>query len=183
MPMCSEMNTPELRLLSPEDVPAVLALQAQCYGPEFLESAQAFRAKLEAAAPHRCSWMAWRGEQPLAYLVSLPVCEQSLPALDAPSLSLPAVPRLLYLHDLAVAPAGRSLGLGRRLVAQVLQSARALGLARLGLVAVQGSVPYWQAQGFAEPAALAEALAKKLASFGEEARWMERVLAVGDAPT
>ena len=176
MPMCSEMKSAaQLRPLTPEDVPAVLALQAQCYGPEFLESAQAFRAKLEAAAPHRCSWMAWRGEEPLAYLVSLP-------ALDAPSLSLPAVPRLLYLHDLAVAPAGRSLGLGRRLVAQVLESARALGLARLGLVAVQGSVPYWQAQGFAEPAVLAETLARKLASFGDEARWMERMLAVADAP-
>ncbi|TDP12037.1 acetyltransferase (GNAT) family protein [Roseateles asaccharophilus] len=174
--MCSEMNDPELRLLSAADVPAVLALQAQCYGPEFLESAQAFRAKLEASAPHRCSWMAWRGSEPLAYLVSLPVCEQSLPALDAPSVSLPAVPRLLYLHDLAVAPAGRSLGLGRRLVAQVLERAQALGLTRLGLVAVQGSVPYWQAQGFAEPVALAEGLAQKLASFGADARWMERTV-------
>ncbi|MFY8117130.1 MAG: GNAT family N-acetyltransferase [Roseateles sp.] len=170
------MNAPELRLLTAADVPAVLALQAQCYGPEFLEGAQAFRAKLEASAPHRCSWMAWRGSEPLAYLVSLPVCEQSLPALDAPSVSLPAVPRLLYLHDLAVAPAGRSLGLGRRLVAQVLESAQALGLTRLGLVAVQGSVPYWQAQGFAEPVMLAAGLAKKLASFGVEARWMERAL-------
>jgi ribosomal protein S18 acetylase RimI-like enzyme len=165
-----------LRPLRAADVEAVLALQAQCYAAHFLESAQAFVAKLEAAAPHACCWMAWRGAEPLAYLVSLPVCADSLPALDAPLVSLPAVPRLLYLHDLAVAPAARSLGLGGRLLARVLESAGALGLARLGLVAVQGSVPYWQRQGFAEPAALAPALAEKLASFGAEARWMERAL-------
>jgi hypothetical protein len=48
---------------------------------------------------------------------------------------------------------------------------------------VQGSVPYWQAQGFAEPVMLAEALANKLASFGAEARWMERLLVEAHAPT
>lgn len=170
------MSEPELRPLRAADVPAVLALQAQCYEAQFLESARAFEAKLGAAAPFESSWMAWQGERPLAYLVALPVCERSLPALDAPVVNLPVVPRLLYLHDLAVAPAGRALGLGRRLVAQIETRARALGLARLGLVAVQDSVPYWRRQGFAEPAALAPALAEKLASFGAEARWMERAL-------
>ena len=38
-----------LRPLRAADVEAVLALQAQCYEAQFLESAQAFVAKLEAA--------------------------------------------------------------------------------------------------------------------------------------
>jgi len=168
----------DLRPLRVADVPAVLALQAQCYEAQFLESAEAFAAKLRAAEPLQTSWMAWRGDTALAYLVGLPLCQDSLPALNAPQLELPAQPRLLYLHDLAVAPAGRALGLARRLVAQLEARARALGLATLGLVAVQDSQAFWQRQGFEllQPAP-ASGLALKLASFGPQARYMERRLA------
>lgn len=171
--------TVDLRPLRAIEVPAVLSLQAQCYEAQFLESARAFEAKLAAAEPHQSSWIAVRGDEALAYVVALPVCSQTLPALDAPSVTLPEQPELLYLHDLAVAPAGRSLGLGRRLAEQVEQSARAMGLERIGLVAVQGSQAYWQRQGFAEVEPLPEALAAKLASFGEGASWMERRLKPG----
>ncbi|MGN6826783.1 GNAT family N-acetyltransferase [Paucibacter sp. M5-1] len=166
-----------LRPLSAADVPSVLALQAQCYGADFLEDAQAFAAKLRAAEPYRTCWMAWRGEQPLAYLVGLPLCHDSLPALNAQSLQLPAEPRLLYLHDLAVAPAGRSLGLARRLVEHLERRAGDLGLKTLGLVAVQGAETFWQRQGYASLQQLSATLAAKLASFGPEARFMQRSLA------
>src|SRR6218665_348194 len=98
------------RPLRVADVPAVLALQAQCYEARFLERAESFAAKLERADGDRTCWMAWRAgvPEPLAYLVSLTACEDSLPALDAAQLRRPAVPRFLYLHDLAVAPAGRA---------------------------------------------------------------------------
>mgnify|MGYP003346226438 CR=1 FL=1 len=81
-------------------------------------------------------------------------------------------PTLLYLHDMAVAPEARSLGLASRLLAQLRQRAQALALPRLGLVAVQGSVPYWQRQGFAELAAMPAPLAAKLATFGPDASFM-----------
>ncbi|MDI4631898.1 GNAT family N-acetyltransferase [Pelomonas sp. V22] len=168
------MTSVALRLLRAADVPAVLALQAQCYEAQFLESARAFEAKLLAAEPHRSSWIAMQGELAQAYAVALPVCLQTLPALNAPHITPSARPELLYLHDLAVAPAGRSLGLGRLLAEQVEQSARALGLARIGLIAVQDSLAYWQRQGFAELPSLPEGLQAKLASFGPQARWLER---------
>lgn len=171
------MSDVMLRPLRAADVQAVLDLQAQCYEARYLESAAAFAAKLDAAEAVETCWMAWRGARPLAYLVGLPACPDSLPALDAPVLQRPVAPRFLYLHDLAVAPDGRSLGLGRRLLQRIEQRARALCMSRLGLVAVQGSVPYWQRQGFAAPAAaLPSALAHKLASFGPEACWLERRL-------
>jgi GNAT superfamily N-acetyltransferase len=171
------MTDIQLRPLRVADVPAVLALQAQCYGADFLEDAQAFEAKLHAAEPYWTSWMAWRGDEPLAYLVGLPLSHDSLPALNAPQLQLPAQASLLYLHDLAVAPAGRSLGLARRLVEHVERRASDLGLVTLGLVAVQGSQAFWQGQGFATLQPLPAALAAKLASFGPEARFMQRSLA------
>jgi GNAT superfamily N-acetyltransferase len=166
----------ELRAIGPADVGTVLSLQAQCYEAHFLEDARAFEAKLIAARAYDTCWMAWRGDQALAYLVSLPLCHDSLPALNAPDCLLPATPRLLYLHDLAVAPAGRSLGLGRWLVSRIEQRASALGLATLGLVAVQGSQPYWQGQGFAPLQELGPKLAAKLASFGADAAFMQRSL-------
>lgn len=158
--------------MTPADLDAVLALQQRCYGVSFLERREAFAAKLAATQGLDCCWVARRDGEPLAYAVSLPVCEATLPALDAPQVEPRAAPTLLYLHDMAVAPEARSLGLASRLLARLADSARALGLHQMGLVAVQGSVPYWQRQGFAEPAQLAPPLAAKLASFGADARFL-----------
>lgn len=164
--------------MTPADLDAVLALQQRCYGVGFLERREAFAAKLAATEGLDCCWMACRpaadGGEPLAYAVSLPVCDATLPVLDAPRCERSASPTLLYVHDMAVAPQARSLGLAARLLSRLGERARALGLARLGLVAVQGSVPYWQRQGFAEPAELSTGLSAKLASFGAEARFLVR---------
>lgn len=171
------MDRVQLHAMTPADLDAVLALQQRCYGVGFLERREAFAAKLAVTEGLGCCWMA-RGEggEPLAYALSLPVCEATLPALDAPHCERPAIPTLLYLHDMAVAPEARSLGLAARLLARLADSARALGLPRMGLVAVQGSVPYWQRQGFAEPTSLSDAVRGKLASFGPEARFLVQSL-------
>lgn len=176
------MSDVALRPLRAADLAAVLAVQAQCYGPELLENRQAFEAKLAVTAGTdgsslSCFIAVQRSSgQALAYLISLPACELSLPAWNAPVLQPPRGARLLYLHDLAVAPAGRSLGLGRQLLERAERSAQALGLDQLGLVAVQGSLPFWQRQGFEQVAQPSPALRQKLASFGSAACWMERQL-------
>lgn len=158
--------------MTADDLDAVLALQQRCYGVSFLERREAFAAKLALTEGLGCCWMARRDGRPLAYAVSLPVCEATLPALDAPRCERSASPTLLYLHDMAVAPEARSLGLAARMLARLADSACALGLREMGLVAVQGSVPYWQRQGFAEPETLAAPLRAKLASFGADARFL-----------
>lgn len=165
----------QLKVIAPADVPAVLAVQAQCYGPEFLESAEAFEAKLNAARHLHCSYLAVESGLPLAYVVSLPVDDGQLPALDAAAVAPARAPRTMYLHDLAVSPAGRAKRLGHKLVRQVVQRAQDMGLARVALVAVQDSGDYWRRMGFSEaPSPLPAALAEKLASFGPDARLMVR---------
>jgi predicted N-acetyltransferase YhbS len=167
----------QLKVIGTADLPAVLALQAQCYGPEFLESAEAFEAKLRAARHLHCSYLAVVAGEPLAYVVSLPVDDGQLPALDAPSVSPARAPRTLYLHDLAVSPAGRARRLGHQLVRQVVHRAQDMGLTQVALVAVQGSRRYWEHQGFvATPSPLPPAVAEKLASFGPGATLMRRAL-------
>ncbi|MDN3920155.1 GNAT family N-acetyltransferase [Roseateles violae] len=163
-----------LRPLRPSDVGAVLGLQAQCYGPALIEDGAAFEAKLRATETLGTCWLAERDRQALAYVLSLPVCEQSFPALNAAEFRPSAAPSLLYLHDLAVAPAGRALGLGRRLFERVLQAAQDLALDQIGLVAVQDSLAFWRRQGFAEPGPLPAGIAAKLASFGADARYLAR---------
>jgi predicted N-acetyltransferase YhbS len=165
-----------LKVIDTADVPAVLALQSQCYGPEFLESAQAFEAKLSATRGLHCSYLACEGDEALGYVVSLPVQAHSLPALDALQWTPPVQPDMLYLHDLAVAPAGRAKRLGHKLVQQVLQRAQDMGLTRVGLVAVQASQDFWRRHGFAETQPQTPALREKLASFGAQARFMERAV-------
>lgn len=167
----------QLKVIATADVPAVLALQAQCYGPDFLESAEAFQAKLDATRHLHCSYLAVDGDEPLAYVVSLPVDDGELPALDAPTVTPARAPRTLYLHDLAVSPAGRAQRLGHKLVRQVVQRAQDMGLARIALIAVQGSQGYWERQGFAVfDVDAGSAMAGKLASFGSGATLMHRAL-------
>jgi predicted N-acetyltransferase YhbS len=167
----------QLKVIDTADVPAVLALQAECYQPEFHESAAAFAAKVRATRGLHCSFLAVQGGRMLGYVVSLPVDDDQLPGLDAPEWTPARAPRTLYLHDLAVSPAGREQRLGHKLVEQVLRRARDMGLHQVALVAVQGSRGYWERLGFAEAQApLAEGLQQKLDSFGPDARLMRRML-------
>jgi len=166
----------QLKVIDTADVPAVLAVQAECYAPALHESAQAFQAKLRATRGLHCSFLAVQGGKTLGYVVSVPVDDDQLPGLDAPDWAPARAPRTLYLHDLAVSPAGRAQRLGHKLVEQVLRRARDMGLDQVALVAVQGSQDYWQRLGFAEAASLSEAMKTKLASFGPEARLMRRPL-------
>ena len=55
---------------------------------------------------------------------------------------------MLYLHVMVASPDARVLGLANGLLNKAKQHADNLGLAKLALVAVQGSVFYWQRHGF-----------------------------------
>ncbi|MBB5698165.1 putative N-acetyltransferase YhbS [Sphingomonas yantingensis] len=83
---------------------------------------------------------------------------------------------MLFLHDLALAPAARGLRVGERLVAAALEAARRDGLTEAELIAVEGAAGYWQLLGFVE-ATTTPALSAKVAGYGKAARWMRRPLA------
>ena len=166
----------ELRPLQTADLGAVLRLQAACYGPDYVEPAEAFASKLHATAALQTCWGAFDATGVLrAYAISLPVCADTMPGLHASDYRCPVAPTLLYLHDVAVGPLGRGRGLAQGLLARIEGRARSLGLARMGLIAVQDSAPFWQRLGFAPLPAMPAWLQRKLQSFGEAARYLERV--------
>jgi len=170
----------ELRPLQAADLHAVLRLQAECYGPDYVEPAEAFASKLHETAALQTCWGAFDAAGALlAYAISLPVCADTMPGLHASDYRCPALPTLLYLHDVAVGPQGRGRGLAQALLGQVQQRAQQLGLARVGLIAVQDSAPFWQRLGFAPLPSLPAWLRHKLQSFGETARYLERVSTAG----
>lgn len=164
------MKTPiELRPMQEEDLTAVLRIQAQCYSAIQPESEAAFLAKLHAS-PHT-SVVALHQGQIQGYLVAVPACCFSWPQLNTPVYELPEQPDCLYLHDLAVAPQARALGLGKRLVYHFLTQLHALGWPYASLIAIQNSAPYWEGYGF-QAAAMTDSQKAKLDSYGAGAQYM-----------
>lgn len=166
-----------LRLMTERDLPGVLAVQMGCYQPDYHEPESAFRSKL-SQCPDTC-WVIERASGgasgPVeAYLVSLPVAAGALPALHQGDWRRPPQATSLYLHDLAVGPALRGSGAAARLIEQASLGARQRGLSSLVLVAVQGSVPFWQRHGFQDVSLTAPERPASLHSFGPQATFMTR---------
>lgn len=170
-PLPQPTVTPLVRRARPDDLPAILAIQAQCYFAIVPESALSMGAKL-AAAPESC-FVAEADGQLLAYLLALPWTHQAPPPLDAPACLPPRHPDTLYLHDLAVAPAARGRGAAQILVGAFLDFLGRSGLPRASLIAIQSSVPFWMGFGFRPVATTAE-IADKLVGYGPDAHYMSR---------
>lgn len=133
------------RRMTPADVPAVIQVQARCYGPSMLESEAAIRARLDAEPD--LSWVADAGGRISAYLVAYRSRLGKLGALGAP-FDIAADPDSLYLHDLAVDPNCKGQGLGPALVRMALEKASNECLAYSSLVSVQASRNFWERQGY-----------------------------------
>ncbi len=162
----------QIRPAQPADLDAIMAIQAACYTAIVPESATSMGAKL-AAAPHTCRVAVDEQGALLGYLLALPWRAAEPPLLDAPDCVLPPQPDTLYLHDLAIAPRARGLGVGQALARALLELAHTQGLPGAHLIAIQDSRGFWGSLGFV-PAPLTPALQAKLASYGPEACYMTR---------
>jgi len=101
------------------------------------------------------------------YAVAHPIRLGAPPALDTLLGALAADADTLHVHDVALLPALQGRGLGRAALGLLRGVAARHGLARMSLVAVHGSGPYWARFGFADAPA-----AEGLASYGADARYM-----------
>ncbi len=170
-----------VRRMTAADLPDVLHVQAACYRSDLLESTEAFASRL-ALSPATC-WVATSCDERAAlaaYLFTHPWPQGSLPPLNG---ELPqsahdgadAASLTWFVHDMAVAPAGRGGGLAMRLYEAALRSALDAGLRHSRLIAVQSAAPWWRRLGYAPVAAeAASACAEKLAGYGPGAVMMER---------
>lgn len=109
--------------------------------------------------------------QAVGYAVSHPWDGHHLPALNRKLGTLPQSGTQYYIHDIALLAGVRRGGHGAEIVALIKRHAAAQGCTQLNLVAVNGSVPFWQRHGFSicPPGTFGE----KLMSYGADARFME----------
>lgn len=173
--MTNEHSAVLVRRLAPADLPAALAIQAETYPAFLLEDGAAFASRLAAAASYCLA--AQRGGALIGYLLAHGWPRQAPPAVDA-RLPPDAPSEVLYIHDLALSPAGRGLGIGRRLIGRAMEMAAGDGLRTAELIAVEGAARYWEALGFAQTPP-PPALASKVAAYGPRARWMTRTIPPG----
>lgn len=152
------------------DVAALARIQYECFGDEFLESEQSYRSKLESN-PQTC-FIAEQDNMVCAYIIGLAVDEQSFPALNATSISTPIKPTILYLHDLSVVPNARGTGVSEVLIQHLLK--QSINFEHTMLIAVQGSLGFWQKYNFAPIDPKSWGLEQKVLSFGVDAVLMAK---------
>jgi len=163
-----------LRLMASADLPAVLQVQAACYVPDNLENHATFATRLQAVPD--LSWVGVMDGQVHAYLVCYRSVLGKVGALSG-AFEQAQHPTCLYLHDLAVGPAARGLGLGQALITHALDQARREHLTHAALVSVQDSLPFWQQQGFVRQHDLSPEQQQTLDSYhGGTAHYMTRAL-------
>lgn len=137
---------PAIRAMRLEDVPAMLAVQRQCYPLDMNEPAEVFQARFQACPD--TAWVALDAVgQVGAYLVAYRSCLGKVTPLGQAFEHAPMADAL-YLHDLAIGRALRGQGLAQTLVGHAREQAQASGLPALSLVSVNGTTPFWQRMGF-----------------------------------
>lgn len=163
-----------MRRLGGEDLPGLLAVQRACYGEGFLESADVFARRL--ASPVNCSLVVGAPGAVRAYLAAYRSVRGKVTPLHG-DFEVPAVaPDTLYLHDMAVHPACAGQGLAGALLQASWREARGAGLRYTALVSVQGSRAYWERQGYAVRKPASAEARERLAGYGAQAVYMERLL-------
>jgi len=159
------------RPMTATDLRAVMAVAGVVH-PGYPEDEAVFAERLQLC-PEGCLVLEGR-DGLLGYVVSHPWQRAAPPALNSLLGELPPQAGSFYIHDLALLPTARGSGAGGVVVARLAEMAADAGLSCLSLVAIDGSSGFWRRQGFR--AVHEPALAEKLASYDDAARYMERAL-------
>lgn len=166
------MSELTIRPIVADDLPGILAVQQACYGDGFLEPGDALASRW-ARSQDMCL-VALQGAEVVGYLLSHAWHAWTPPKLHVPLPVADAAAVLWFVHDMAIAPAGRGQRLGERLYAAARTAALAQGLNQSRLVAVQGADVFWRRLGYQPVAMDREHQITLRAIYGNDAQWMER---------
>jgi GNAT superfamily N-acetyltransferase len=158
--------------MAADDLDAVCAVARTAF-PNHHEDRAVFADRL-ALSPGGCFVLAAGDEAARGYLIAYPWRLDDAPPLNTVVGRLPDAPDVLYLHDLALAPEARGGGYAARIVEQLARQAAQARWPAIALVAVNQAAPFWAGLGFAPRES--PDMTRKLASYGEDARYMVRAL-------
>lgn len=159
------------RAMTAYDLPAVQGI-ADTVHVDFFEAPEVLAERRRLY--HNGCYLLEIGEKPAGYVLSHPWLYGTLPPLNSLLGQLPAEPDTYHLHDLCLLPVARRVGAASKIVEALVKHATVEGYATMTLIAVNGSIPFWQRHGFEETEV--EALYGKLLSYEEAARYMVRKL-------
>jgi ribosomal protein S18 acetylase RimI-like enzyme len=135
----------DLRPATPDDLPALAALEAASYPPDEAASQERFAERLEAAP--ECFWLAEEDGALVGFVCGTRAAEATLTHASMAA-HAPAGPSLC-IHSVVVAAARRRAGLGTRLVEGYLgRTADLPGLERWLLICKEHLIGFYAANGF-----------------------------------
>lgn len=160
------------RPMTEADLDGVVKVALKSF-PDHPEERQCFANRLDLNSAG-CFVLADQAEEVKGYLVAYPWQRYTAPALNTLIQTLPGDSNSYYLHDLAIDPEVRGGGHTRPVVESLAKFAKEAGYKRVSLVAVNNASGFWERNGFVvqDPPGMAQ----KLASYGDDARYMEREL-------
>lgn len=137
-----------IRQARTDDVPAIFLIEHRVYPAALAENQEALGARI-MISPQTCA-VACVDDVLVGYVLAHPWRDNSSPGLNHTLTELPHPSCVLHLHDLAVLPDRRGLGVAQALVAWVTHAAARGGFPRITLVAVGGAETFWRKMGFSD---------------------------------
>lgn len=166
------------RILTTNDIASLVRVADKIH-PDLPESDEVFEERVKLF-PDGCLGLSEEGSNKLhGYIISHPIPHRQPPALDQLLGAIPQDADQYYIHDVAVLPELRGSGFAQDGVKRILAVAEQFKT--VGLVSVYGTASFWGRFGFKAPQAVDQVLEEKLASFGGEARYLERSTAAVEA--
>ncbi|MET4577742.1 GNAT family N-acetyltransferase [Ottowia thiooxydans] len=170
-PSSIEPKLLEIRPMVVADLDGLMQVQQACYGRDYMESAETYRARLGCQL--QCSLVAVHNGVVSAYLAAYRSTFGKVTPLHG-HFSESNIQDTLYLHDMAVSPNFSGQGFAQALFASLWERAKHWCPRHSALVAVQGSQAYWANKGYELHAQLTEENAIALRSYGDDAVYMVR---------
>ncbi|NRA22688.1 MAG: GNAT family N-acetyltransferase [Oceanospirillaceae bacterium] len=143
----------------------IVKIQEEAYTDISKEEVSVLKSKWYSS-PQTCAVYSDHEGRVLAYLLAHPWSSEMPPKLNEKVSVIHS--STLFIHDLALAVEARGKNIGRELVENLIDNARAQGVVKILLVAVQNSTRFWAKFGF-----LTTPSKEICLSYGENAQLMQ----------
>ena len=150
------------RAATEADVPEIFRI-SKIIHPDIPERIETYREKFQLS-PGSC-FVVCDGKSIRGYAITLPWTAKEIPELNTLLGAIPKNASALYIHDVALLPSARSIGLVGELMALMDAAGRKLGLTEISLAAVYGSETMWFQYGF-QRMEMSEKLKAQAATYG-----------------
>lgn len=158
-----------LRLMTANDLAAVIAIQSEHYAGKLVEPGDIILSRLMDFP--ETSWVAQDAGGVCAYLAAYPTRLGHITLLGQHFDSYHQ-PDSLYLHDMAVARRAGGRGIGAALTRMAWEKAQNDGLQHSSLVAVPSAITYWLRSGYRTSKLSDERQISRLKAYGDQAQYM-----------